>query len=71
MAGLTQEQQSNNRFTLESVLEEEDVQEEAVEERKEIHKNSETIKSLPFDKCIAKQTMRLMNWKRRKRCARN
>lgn len=52
MAGQTQEQQSNNRFTLESVLEEEDVQEEAVEEKKEIHKNNETIKSLPFDKCI-------------------
>lgn len=52
MAGQTQEQQSNNRFTLESALEEEDVQEEAVEEKKEIHKNNETIKSLPFDKCI-------------------
>lgn len=52
MAGLTQEQQSNNRFTLESILEEEDDQEEVVEEKKEIHKNNETIKSLPFDKCI-------------------
>ena len=52
MAGLTQEQQSNNRFTLESILEEEDDQEEVVEEKKEIHKNSETSKSLPFDKCI-------------------
>ena len=55
MAGLTQEQQSNNRFTLESILEEDDDQEEAVEKanpRKEIHKNSEISKSLPFDKCI-------------------
>jgi hypothetical protein len=52
MAGLTQEQQSNNHFTLESILEEEDDQEEVVEEKKEIHKHSETSKSLPFDKCI-------------------
>ena len=52
MAGLTQEQQSNNRFTLESILEEEDDQEEVVEKEKEIHKNNETSKSLPFDKCI-------------------
>lgn len=52
MAGLTQEQQSNNHFTLESVLEEEDDQETIVEEKKEIRKNKETCKSLPFDKCI-------------------
>lgn len=55
MAGLTQEQQSNNHFTLESILEEDDDQEEAVEKanpRKEIHKNNEISKSLPFDKCI-------------------
>ena len=52
MAGLTQEQQSNNHFTLESILEEEEDQEVAVEEKKEIHKNNETNKSLPFDKCI-------------------
>lgn len=56
MAGLTQEQQSNNHFTLESILEEEDDQEEVVEKEKEIHKgihkNNETSKSLPFDKCI-------------------
>lgn len=55
MAELTQEQQSNNCFTLESILEEDDDQEEAVEKanpRKEIHKNSEISKSLPFDKCI-------------------
>lgn len=51
MAGLTQEQQSNNHFTLESILEEDD-QEEVVEEKKEINKNNETCKSLPFDKCI-------------------
>lgn len=51
MAGLTQEQHSNNRFTLESILEEDD-QEEVVEKEKEIHKNNETNKSLPFDKCI-------------------
>lgn len=51
MAGLTRERQSNSHFTLESVLEEED-QETVVEEKKEIHKNNETIKSLPFDKCI-------------------
>ena len=48
MAGLTQEQQSNNRFTLESVLEEEEV----AEEKKKIHKNNEVSKSLPFDKCV-------------------
>lgn len=53
MAGLTQEQQhSNNRFTLEGILEEEEDQEAVVEEKREIHKNSETSKSLPFDKCI-------------------
>ena len=52
MAGLTQEQQSNNHFTLEGILEEEDDQEEVVEEKKEVHKNNETNKSLPFDKCI-------------------
>lgn len=53
MAGLTQEQQSNNRFTLESVLEEEDDDQEiVVEEKREIHKKNETIKSLPFDKCV-------------------
>lgn len=55
MAGLTQEQQSNSRFTLESILEEDDDQEEAVEKanpRKETHKNNEISKSLPFDKCI-------------------
>ena len=52
MAGLTQEQQSNNHFTLESILEEEDDQEAIVEEKKETHKNSETSKSLPFDKCL-------------------
>lgn len=53
MAGLTQEQQSNNRFTLESILEEEDDgQESVVEKRKEIHKNNEASKSLPFDKCL-------------------
>lgn len=51
MAGLTQEQHSNNHFTLESILEEDD-QEEVAEEKKKIHKNSETSKSLPFDKCI-------------------
>lgn len=52
MAGQTQQQQSNNHFTLESILEEEDDQEAIVEEKKEIHKNKETCKSLPFDKCI-------------------
>lgn len=53
MAGLTQEQKSNNRFTLESVLEEEDDDQEIVaEEKREIHKKNETIKSLPFDKCV-------------------
>lgn len=52
MAGLTQQQQSNNRFTLESILEEDDEQEPVVEEKREIYKNNETIKSLPFDKCI-------------------
>ena|GEM_PF-3113179 len=51
MAGLTQEQQSNSQFTLESILEEDD-QEEVVEEKKKIHKNNEVSKSLPFDKCI-------------------
>lgn len=53
MAGLTQKQKSNNRFTLESVLEEEDDDQEIVaEEKREIHKKNETIKSLPFDKCV-------------------
>lgn len=52
MAGLTQEQQSNNRFTLESILEEEDDQEAVAEEKKEIQKSNEISKSLPFDKCI-------------------
>lgn len=53
MAGLTQGQQSNNRFTLESILEEEDDDQEiVVEEKREIHKKNETIKSLPFDKCV-------------------
>ena len=56
MAGQTQQQQSNNCFTLESILEEEDDQEEVVEKEKEIHKgihkNNETSKSLPFDKCL-------------------
>ena len=52
MAGLTQEQRSNNRFTLESILEEEDDQEEVVEEKKEVHKDNEVNKSLPFDKCL-------------------
>lgn len=52
MAGLTQEQQPNNHFTLESILEEEDEQKIVVEEKKRIHKNNETCKSLPFDKCI-------------------
>lgn len=51
MAGQTQQQQSNNCFTLESILEEDD-QEEVVEEKKEIHKNNGTSKSLPFDKCV-------------------
>ena len=50
MAGLTQEQQSNNHFTLESILEED--QETFVEGKKEIHKSNGTNKSLPFDKCI-------------------
>ena len=61
MAGQTRQQQSNNHFTLESILEEEDDQEEVVEEKKEIHKNSETSKSLPFDKSASKQTTKLMN----------
>lgn len=55
MAGLTQEQQSNNHFTLESLLEEDNDQEEVIEKvvpRKEKHKNNEISKSLPFDKCI-------------------
>ena len=53
MAGLTQEQQPNNHFTLESILEEEDDgQESVVEKGKEIHKNNEASKSLPFDKCL-------------------
>lgn len=52
MAGLTQEQHSNSRFTLEGILEEEENQEAVAEEKKEIHKNNEINKSLPFDKCI-------------------
>lgn len=52
MAGQTQQQQSNNHFTLESILEEEEDQEAVAEEKKEIHKNNETSKSLPFDKCL-------------------
>lgn len=53
MAGQTQQQQSNNHFTLEGILEEEDDgQESVVEKGKEIHKNNEASKSLPFDKCI-------------------
>lgn len=53
MAGLTQEQQSNSHFTLESILEEEDDgQESVVEEKRKIQKNNETSKSLPFDKCL-------------------
>lgn len=42
MAGLAQEQRSNSSFTLESILEEDDVQEVVIEKavpRKEIHKN--------------------------------
>lgn len=52
MAGLTQEQQSNNHFTLEGILEEEDDQEAVIEEKKEVYKNNEVSKSLPFDKCV-------------------
>lgn len=55
MAGLTQKQQSNNRFTLESILEEDDDQEAVVEKmnpRKGISKDNEANKSLPFDKCL-------------------
>ena len=56
MAGQTQQQQSNNCFTLESILEEEDDQETVIEKEKEIHKgihkNNEASKSLPFDKCL-------------------
>lgn len=55
MAGLTQEQRSNSSFTLESILEEDDDQEDVIEKadpRKEIYKNSEANKSLPFDKCL-------------------
>lgn len=52
MTGQTQQQQSNNHFTLESILEEEEDQEAIAEEKKEIHKNNEVSKSLPFDKCI-------------------
>lgn len=52
MAGQTQQQQSNNYFALESILEEDDEQEPVVEEKREIHKNNETNKSLPFDKCV-------------------
>lgn len=53
MAGLTPKQQrANNRFTLESILEEDDDQEAVAEEKKEVHKNNETNKSLPFDKCL-------------------
>lgn len=52
MAGLTQEQQSNNHFTLEGILEEENDQEAVIEEKKEVYKNNEVSKSLPFDKCV-------------------
>lgn len=52
MTGQTQQQQSNNHFTLESILEEDDDQEIVAEEKREIHKKNETIKSLPFDKCV-------------------
>ena len=52
MTGQTQQQQSNNHSTLESILEEDDDQEIVAEEKREIHKNNETSKSLPFDKCI-------------------
>lgn len=52
MAGLTQEQQSNNCFTLESILEEEDDQEEVAEEKRKIQKSNEISRSLPFDKCL-------------------
>lgn len=52
MTGQTQQQQSNNHFTLESILEEDDEQEPVVGEKEEIHKNSEISRSLPFDKCI-------------------
>jgi hypothetical protein len=51
MAGLAQKQQSNNHFTLEGILEEDD-QEIVVEEKKELHKKNEIPKSLPFDKCL-------------------
>lgn len=55
MAGLTQEQRSNSSFTLESILEEDDDQEVVIEKavpRKEMYKNNEASKFLPFDKCI-------------------
>lgn len=52
MTGQTQQQQSNNHFTLGSILEEDDEEEPVVGEKKEIHKNGETSKSLPFDKCL-------------------
>ena len=52
MTGQTRQQQSNNCFTLEGILEEEDDQEAVAEEKKEIHKNDEICKSLPFDKCL-------------------
>lgn len=52
MTGQTQQQQSNNRFTLESILEEDDEQEPVVEEKRKIQKSNEISKSLPFDKCI-------------------
>lgn len=53
MTGQTQQQQSNNHFTLEGILEEEDDgQESVVEKGKEIHKNNEASKFLPFDKCL-------------------
>lgn len=37
---------------MEGILEEEDDQEVVAEEKKEIHKNNEVNKSLPFDKCV-------------------
>lgn len=52
MTGQTQEQKSNNRFTLESILEEDDEQEPVVEEKKKNQKSNKTCKSLPFDKCL-------------------
>ena len=40
MAGQTQQQQPNNCFTLESILEEEDDQETVIEKEKEIKKKN-------------------------------